>query len=167
MLKMSIYEEKSLLLLNKTKSLSLEEKSSNKKAHYGIWIDVNIWQKILKGKLGYSFERCSSRALNLNHKLQKLNKILFTVKLLKIVRRSTLLLNIDESVISHPTKSNYSWSRKGTPANLSTMILKGSISVVSAICSNGVSITGLRKGTITSRSFIQYIDHLFKVWNRL
>ena len=135
--------------------------------HYGIWIDINIWRKILKEKLGYSFKRCSSRPLNLNHQLQKLKKILFTVKLLKIVRRSTLLVNIDESVISHSTKSNYSWSQKGTPANLSTMLLKGSISVVSAICSNGVSITGLRKGTITSRSFIQFIDHLFKVWSRL
>ena len=126
--------------------------------HYGVWIDTNIWRKILKEKLAFSYKWCSSRPLNHDYRLQELKKTLFVVKLLKIIRRSTLLVNIDEWIISYSTKSNYSWSKKGVPVNLSTTILKGSLSVVSAICSNGVSITGIRKGTMESSTFIEYID---------
>ena len=137
--------------------------------NYTLW--SLIWHKHMTQDIEreacFSYKRCSSRPLNLDYRLQELKKTLFVVKLLKIIRRSTLLVNIDEWIISYSTKSNYSWSKKGVPANLSTTILKGSISVVSAICSNDVSITGIRKVTIESSTFIEYIDHLFTVLSRL
>ena len=134
----------------------------------GIWVDTtSIWRRILKEKLGYSFKRCSSRPLKLNYGNQELKKILFCIKLLKIVRRSTLLVNIDESIIFNTTKSNFYWGQKGASSNLSTIGFKGSISIVTAILSNGVSITGIRKGTITSSSFTEYMDHMLTVWARL
>ena len=134
---------------------------------YEIWIDINVWRQILKERLGYSFKRCSSRPFNLNVKLQELKKTLFVVKLLKMIRRSTLLINIDETVVSYKTKSNYSWSLKGSSANLSTMVMSGSINIVSAIFSNGINITGLRNDTIAAESFVEFIDHLLTICNRL
>ena len=72
-------------------------------------------------------------------------------------------MNIDESVISSTTKANYSWSIKGEPSNLSTIVYTGSVSIISSIFSNGVSISGIRKGTITSSSFIEYVDHMLSI----
>ena len=135
--------------------------------NFGVEIDTEIWRRILKEKLGYSFKKWSPRPLNLNYQIQKLKKMLFSIKLLKIFRKSWILVNIDESVISNSTKSNYSWSRKGVPTNLSTITMKGSISIVTAILSNGVSITGIRYGTIKSSSFIEYINHLLAIWRKL
>ena len=129
-------------------------------------IDINIIRQILKKRLIYSFKRCSSRPLKLNHRIQDLKKTLFSIKLLNTIRKSTLLANIDESVISNTAKINYSWNRIGSPSNFSTIIYSGSISIVTEILSNDLNITGIRKGTITSNSFVKYIDHMFTIWSR-
>ena len=133
----------------------------------GVLVDTNTWRRILKEKLRYSYNRWSPRPLTLDFRLLELKNVLFTVKLLNLVQKSTLLVNIDESSISTATKSNYSWNQKGAPSNRSTTIFRGSISIVSAILSNGISITGIRKGTMWSSSFIEYADHLLAVWKRL
>ena len=133
----------------------------------GIWIDTSIWRKVLKEKLGYSFKRCSSRPLSYDIRLQELKKIMFSVKLLKMIGRSTLLMNFDELVVSYWTKPNYSWCPKSISTNLSTIMMKGSVSIVTAIWSNGISITSLRNGTITAKSFVEYLDHMLTVCSRL
>ena len=53
------------------------------------------------------------------------------------------------------------------PSNLSTQIIKGSVSIVSSIASNGMSITGVRKETITSSSFIEYMKHMTAALKRI
>ena len=85
------------------------------------------------------------------------------MKLLEMIGKNFILVNFDEAVFSPSTKTNYSWSITGVPSNLSTQIICGSISIVSSITSNGLSVTDVRKGTITSSSFIEYIDNLFIV----
>ena len=112
----------------------------------GVWVDTNTWIKILKERLRYSYKRWSPRPITLDFRLLKLKKILFTVKLLSFVQNSTSLINIDESSFSSSTKSSYSWNLKGAPSNRSTKIFRGSIRIISAILSNGISITGIKKG---------------------
>ena len=97
----------------------------------------------------------------------KLRKTVFTVKLLKIINGALLLVNTDEAVFSKSRKTNYSWGRKDMPSNLSTQIIKGSVSIVYSIASNGMSITGVRKGTITSSSFIEYMKHMTSALKRI
>ena len=133
----------------------------------GIWVNGDIIRKILKTKLNFSFKRWSPRPLTLNHKIVKLRKALFTVKQLKIINGASLLVNIDEVVFSQSTKTNYSWSRKDMPSNLSTQIIKESVSIISSIASNGMSITGVRKGTIISSSFIEYMKHMTTALKRI
>ena len=79
---------------------------------YEIWLDVNSIRRILKEQLHYSFKRWSPRPLLLNNEVLNVKKILFTVKLLKLINSSTVLANVDESVISNSTKVNYSWRQR-------------------------------------------------------
>ena len=132
-----------------------------------IWVNTNLIRKILKNKLSFSFKRCSSRPITLNWKILKLKKILFLVRLCKMINRHSILANIDESSFSRNTKTNYSWSRKGEPSNWSTILFSGSISIVSAILSNGISVTGAMTGTMDQDVFIEFIEHLLVVWSRL
>ena len=133
----------------------------------GVLVDTNTWIKILKERLRYSYKRWSPRPIKLDFRLLELKKILFTVKLLSFVQKSTLLINIDESSFSSSTKSSYSWNLKVAPSNRSTKIFRGSISIISAILSNGISIKGIKIGTIWSSSFIEYVDHMLAVLKRL
>ena len=128
---------------------------------------IHVISKILIERLWYSYKKWSSRPIKLDRKLVKLKKILFSVKLLKLIHKTSLLVNIDESVISYNTKSNYSWSRKGVPSNISNGILKGSIGIVSAIMSDGVSIFCVKKGIINSSSIIEFLQILLKIWERI
>ena len=52
-------------------------------------------------------------------------------------------------------------------SNRSTTLFSEYVSIVSSILSNGISITGVRNGTIKSNTFIEYIEHLIYVWKRL
>ena len=88
-----------------------------------ICVNVSLIRKILKSKLLFSFKRCSTRPITLNWKILKLKKILFLVRLSKMINRQSILTNVDESVFSRSTKANYSWPRKGEPSNLSKLFL--------------------------------------------
>ena len=133
----------------------------------GFWVDIYIIRRILKEKMGFSYKRYSSRPLKHNYYIWKLKKILFSVKIWKMFDESSILINIDEATFSNKTKTNYSWSKRGCSSNCSSIIFRGSVSIVSAILSNVVSITGIRAGTINSKAFIEYINHLLRIWGRL
>ena len=129
----------------------------------GIRVGRDIIRKILIDRFHYSFKRWSPRLLKHDRRISKLKKILYTVKICKILHKSAILINVDKSTFSQSTKSNYSWSRRGQPSNLSSIIFKGSISIISAIMSNGMSFTGIRVDTIKSKTFVEYIGHLLSI----
>ena len=133
---------------------------------YGVCLDTNKIRRILK-RQGFSFKRSSSRPLLIDYNALKLKKILFSIKVWRIINSSTVFINIDESIITKSTRANYSWGCKGLPLNLSSLSIRGSIGLITAIMSNGISVTGAKKGTIKSSSFIEFIKHLLTIWNRL
>ena len=77
------------------------------------------------------------------------------------------MVNIDEWLFSKYTKINYSWNKLGMSSNLSTEKVKGSVGIISSIMFNGLSFTGIWKGTVTSKTFIEYIKSLLITWNQL
>ena len=79
------------------------------------------------------------------------------------MNNTTILVNVDESAISNSTKTNYSWGPKGISQSISSINIRGSISIVTAILSCGLTITGIRKGTVRSSTFIEYIKHLLSI----
>ena len=131
---------------------------------YGILSDIHVIRRILKEQMNYSYRRWSPRPLLIDRSVWRIKKVLFAVKLLKIINNSTVLINIDESSISDSTKANYSWGLKGISKNISATIIKGSINLVTAILSNGISITGIKSGTVKSDTFIEFIEHLLNIW---
>ena len=74
----------------------------------GIILDIPIIRRILKERMNYSYKRWSPRPQLVDRSIWKIKKILFADKLLKIMNKSTILINIDESAISDSTKANYS-----------------------------------------------------------
>ena len=134
---------------------------------YEIILEIPIIRRILKETMNYSFKRWSPRPLLIDHSIWKVKKVLFAVKLLKTMDKSTVLINIDESAISNSTKANYSWGPKGIPQNLSTLSIQGWISLITAIASNGMSITGIKRGSVKADTFIEFLKHLLAIWNRL
>ena len=85
-------------------------------------METVVIRKALKINLGYSYKRCLSIPLLLNHSFSKLKKVLFSVKLWKMITRSTVLVNVDESSFSRSTKTNHSWSLKGFTSSISILI---------------------------------------------
>ena len=83
------------------------------------------------------------------------------------MRKSTILINIEESTITNSTEVNYSCGPKGVPHNASTITIRGSICLVTAILQNGISITAIRQGTIKTFIFIEYIKRLLEICKRL
>ena len=63
------------------------------------------------------------KAVNIELENSQTKKILFLVRLCKMINRQSILANVDESVFSRSTDTNYSWSRKGEHSNLSTTVL--------------------------------------------
>ena len=135
--------------------------------YFRIDLSLKKIQIFLKSQLGLSYKKGSPRPLNLDHNLTRLKKALFSIKIIEVLRLSMLLVNVDEASLTDMTRRNYSWSKRGFPSNLSNLIIKESISLMSSILSNGVSVTGLKYGTINSEAFIEYIINLLKVWEAL
>ena len=135
--------------------------------YFRIDLSLKKTQIFLKSQLGLSYEKESTRPLNLDHNLTRLKKALFSIKIIEVLRQSMLLVNVDEASLTVMTRRNYSWSKRGFPSNLLNLIIKESISLMSSILSNGISVTGLKYGIINSEAFIEYIINLLKVWKVL
>ena len=102
---------------------------------YGIRLDANLIKNIMKKRLECSFKCCSLRPKSIDYKVLKLKKILFSIKIWKVINSQTILINVDESTVSNSTKANYSCGWKGIPRNLSTVNIRGSISLIIVIMS--------------------------------
>ena len=124
-------------------------------------------QKNIKGEVKLYLQEMLVKTTHDKLENIKAKKILFLVKLCKLIKRGSILVNIDEAVFSPSTKINYFWNRRGMTSNRSTTLFSESVSIVSSILSNGISITGVRIGTIKSNTFIEYIGYLIYVWKRL
>ena len=46
-------------------------------------------------------------------------RLLFSLKFAKLIEDDTLIVNVDEAVISHNTKINYSWVKQGARGGMS------------------------------------------------
>ena len=127
----------------------------------GIQIDRNTIRRILIEKLNYSFKRWSPRPLKHNRKISKL-RFYFLWKYAKCFTSLPYWSTLMSLHFLLPQSQTIRGVR-GQPSNLSSIIFKGSISIISAIMSNEMSVTGIRIGTIKSKIFIKYIRHLLLI----
>ena len=121
----------------------------------GIELNTDLIRRILRKKFMLSYKRVSSRHINLDHELKNYKKILFAFKIWQQLNNSMTLINIDEALFTKSTKINYSWWKRGVSTSISNQVFRGSVSLVSSILMNGISITWTKSGTINSESFVE------------
>jgi transposase len=119
-------------------------------------------RKFLKQERSLSFKKGSARPVNLVTRKQKILQSLFSVYLAKKLNKIDMLVNVDEATFSRNTKAHYSWLKRGKSCFISNISLKGSISIISWIMTNGVSLSASVSGRINSKVFAEYLDKLFK-----
>lgn len=112
----------------------------------------------MKTEAKLSFTKIKSRPNNVN--LAQINALrkFFTVKFTQIIDNQTLILNIDESSINRSTKSHYSLSFKGFPAEIKNAPFVGSASIILGICSNGPWLALITNKTMNSQNFTQCLS---------
>ena len=73
----------------------------------------HVVKEILKTNLNLSFKKGKSRPSSMNKDRHALIKSIFAARVAKEIKRFRLLINIDETLFSRFTKSDYSWLEKG------------------------------------------------------
>ena len=127
-----------------------------------IRVSTNCVRRFMKNNANLSYKKCSSRLINYNNEKARLLKLLFVVELWKILPEIEAIFNIDESSFSRLTKENYSWCRRGACGIVRNSIVRGRVSLISTVGSNGWCYTTAVKGTVDSERFCEYINNLIR-----
>ena len=80
---------------------------------YGIKVSALLLQRILNEQLGMSFKLGKFRPVGFEEDKVSLMKGLFSIKISRMINKHDALININESMFSRTTKTNYSWSERG------------------------------------------------------
>ena len=94
-----------------------------------------IWNT-LKQEFSLSYKRINSRPSNIDLDKLQLTRILFSMRISKLVDSDILLINIDESSLTKATKLNYSWVPTGENGEVLNTNFTNSLNIVLAIWSN-------------------------------
>ena len=81
---------------------------------------------------------------------------------MKIIEEDDLVLNIDEWTVSRNTHCQKSCSFKVKRAEFKSITFAGSISIISAISSDGWSFSSIQSTTINSENFVEFLKDLKK-----
>ena len=104
-------------------------------------VDADIFEAyikaIMKDECNLSYVRWKSRPNSIDTTKVILSRNLFAIDFLQVIDEHTLVVNIDDSVVSRNTTINYAWSIRGISHEYKNSKSQGSISVIMAILSNG------------------------------
>ena len=126
---------------------------------YSINIRQNKIRKLME-QLNLSFKRINSRPSNIWLEKLKYWRFLFLIKFSKQINNDTLLINIEEWVISNKSKLNYSWSKRGESWEVQNKNFSNSISLIMAILNTGQWYWWALIRTVNSEIFQLFINYL-------
>ena len=121
---------------------------------------LRMIRKIMKSDLNLTFKKCLTRPNNVDLSRVKVLRSMFWVDFWGLLKYKTLILNIDEWIISRSTKSNYSWSIKGGNKEVKNSPFNGSLSIILAILSNWNWFLLVTDVTIDSSIFCHFMKKL-------
>ena len=121
---------------------------------------LNKIKELMKEKFNLSYKRINSRPCYIDEDRLQLTRILFSMSLSNTIDHETLLINIDETMITKETKSNYSWAPKGINSEILNIKFENSLNIILAICSNGSWFEMLSNNTLTADRFIIFLRNL-------
>ena len=128
----------------------------------GVKLQYHQLRDYMKKGLHLSYKKGGNRPWNLNLKRQKHIKELFAIRLIDAMRSEKDIINIDESCFNKNTKMGYSWLNKGNNWWLANIKFQHSISLISAICTNGFAFSAVIHGTVDGVVFVKFLDKLSK-----
>ena len=117
----------------------------------------------MKQEFSLSYKRINSRPSNIDLDKLQLTRILFSMRVSKLVDSDILLINIDESSLTKATKLNYSWVPTDENGEVLNTNFTNSLNIVLAICSNGSWIEMLTNDTLNIDRFVVFLQNL-KAW---
>ena len=123
-------------------------------------LSEKVISQILKESLGLSFKKGKSWPVTWSKNKQQLLKCLFAIKIIPLISKSKLLINIDETSFSRLTKLDYSWLKKGHPWKLMNTVFKNSTSLITAITSTGKVFAASTNGSVNTLIFKDFLDKL-------
>ena len=126
----------------------------------------HIIRRLLRDKFNKRYKKGSSRPTKLDFKKHSWTNAFFCVKLLSILHSLKMIINVDGCCFSRSTKQNYSWLDKGLSCWLQNIKYTGSISLLSAISSNGTHLSAVYSWTIDAKIFVQFLDSLFQYMDK-
>ena len=126
---------------------------------------------MLKQRWTYHSKNGSSRPSNLEITRQKALKDLYAVRLIEKMNEGYEIINIDESWITKNIKAFYSWLTKGRSWSMTNTKFKNSLSLISAIWTNGFAWSAIVhekvKGTTFRDFLVELSDQIFLRFNKL
>ena len=128
--------------------------------HLNISCSLRLIRDIMKNDLNLSFKKCATRPNNVNLNRVKTLRSMYWIQFSELLQNNTLVINIDEWVISRSTKNNYSWSIKGENKEIINSPFIGSVSIILTILSNGWWYLLATDSTIDSAIFWHFIKKL-------
>ena len=124
-------------------------------------------RKLLKRRFLKSYKKGSARPTKIDEKKHRWMNVLFWTKLLHTLSSVKRIINIDGWWLSRTIKQSYSWLSRGKSCKIYNTKYTGSMSLLSAISSEGWSFTAAYTSTVNSDIFIQFIENLFRYINKI
>ena len=126
---------------------------NNVQINLGINLPIHKIRNILREIFHLSYKRINSRLCFIDMRRLKLAHMLFSIRLLSTINQSILLININETLITKDTKSNYYWTPIWQNSEAWNSRFKSSLNLVLAVFSNESWIEILSNNTLTTDIF--------------
>ena len=146
------------IIINKTKWICCCWCSEGFILNFGISWSLKSISNEMKKDLNLTFKKWTSRPNNIN----QINEMrwMLAIEFAQCPKKNLLIWNIDEWVISQKTKSNYSWSIKGSNKEIKDEMFSNSINLILVIFSNGYWYCLKTNDTIDSALFWHFLKKL-------
>ena len=131
-----------------------------------ITIKPNVVNRVLKKWFALRYKKGSDRPTNLDVEKQKWLKALFWLHLVEFLTSFKLMINVDGWILTKSIKQSYSWLEKRKSWRIYNTKYKGSMSLLSAISSDGSSFTSANSSTVNSSVFLAYIKSLLEYYSK-
>ena len=126
----------------------------------GIQVPIHLVRKYFKETLCLSYKKGNFWLFKYYPKKNMCIKLMFWIQLLTTMKTSECLININETSFYRLMKNEHSWIRKGENEIINNIWFLSSMSMISAITSEGSTISWWVNDSIKSDTFNKFIRNI-------
>ena len=146
-------------LVDTTTALFVIDIQKHLRIEWKILIPAHFIRRLLKEHFGLSYKKASSWPLSIDMTKQKWSKTLFAVKVVNLLPKIRLILNMDEVCLTKNLKQQYSWIERGQSKWIRNSQFTDMIAIICTIFSWGIYFNGFFL-TINGELVKNYIENL-------